>query len=220
MTHTKFIELLNLYLDHEITMEDAATLEAEIQRDPKRRAIYRQYCAMHKGCEQLAGAFANDRRGESRQVPAAAAPRRTLPGWVTGLGMAAAACAAFAFVFVSRQGDVPAPTVAAVEPTATTTPATSVYSLAELNARPALHAVYTPTLVNLSRPTANASQSEFYAATTGEAFDWMDQVKLAPVENDEFSFRVRPVVVEGSRTYRSHRPYEGNAEMTAFQFQR
>ncbi len=220
MTHTKFIELLNLYLDHEITMEDAAALEAEIQRDPKRREVYRQYCAIHKGCEQLAGAFADDRLDESRKVASFAAPRQTFMGWTTGLGMAAAACAAFALVFVSRQDETAAPTLAVAEPALATAPANSVYSLAELTARPELHSVYTPILVNLSRPMAKETQSELYASASGEAFDWMDQVKLAPVENEEFSFRVRPVVEEGNRTYRSHRPYEGNAEMTAFQFQR
>ena len=36
MKDNEFIELLNLYLDHEISQEDAARLEAEVQRNPAR----------------------------------------------------------------------------------------------------------------------------------------------------------------------------------------
>ena len=229
MTHTKFIELLNLYLDHEISMEDAAALEAEIQRDPKRRAIYRQYCQMQRGCTELATVFAADEVAapERRAVaPRARETRSVFSGWMYGTA-AAAACAVFTFVSLTRQSAPSAPdqlaetgsdsAVLAAAPQAA--PAPSVYSLSELTAtRPELHAVYTPTLVNLT--TTPREKPALYATAAGDRFDWMDEVKLAPVEGDEFSFRVRPVVVEGERIYRSQRQFEGNVEMTAFQFQR
>ncbi|MCB1105305.1 MAG: hypothetical protein KDK74_11285 [Cephaloticoccus sp.] len=228
MTHTKFIELLNLYLDHEISMEEAAALEAEIQRDPKRRAIYRQYCQMQRGCTELAAVFAADEVAapERRTVaPRARENRSVFSGWMYGTA-AAAACAVFTLVSLTRQPATPAPdqlaaTEPAIAPTLAAAPqaAPSVYSLSELTAaRPALHAVYTPTLVNLT--TTPREKPALYATAAGDRFDWMDEVKLAPVEGDEFSFRVRPVVVEGERTYRSQRPFEGKVEMTAFQFQR
>lgn len=230
MTHTKFIELLNLYLDHEISMEDAAALEAEIQRDPKRREIYRQYCQMQRGCMQLATAFAADDAvaPERRTVtPAARSARTAFNTWTYGVA-AAAACAVFTFVTLLRQpatnpeGTLTAATPAEPQTVAVASqpnPAPSVYSLSELTTpRPELHSVYTPTLVNLT--TKPREKATLYADASGARFDWMDQVKLAPVEGDEFSFRVRPVVVEGERTYRSQRPFEGKVEMTAFQFQR
>jgi len=234
MTHTKFIELLNLYLDHEISMEDAAALEAEIQRDPKRRDIYRQYCQMHRGCQELASAFATEGAisPERRSiVPPASKPARSVfNSWTYGAA-AMAACAAFAVVTFIRQpapsaeGTLASATPSAPQQTVATAapqpaPATSsVYSLSEFSApRSELHSVFTPTLVNLT--TVPREKSSLYATASGARFDWMDDVKLAPVEGDEFSFRVRPVVVEGDRTYRSQRPFEGKVEMTAFQFQR
>ena len=46
MKDSEFIELLNLYLDHEISVADAARLEAEVQGSPARRRVYREYCQM------------------------------------------------------------------------------------------------------------------------------------------------------------------------------
>ena len=39
MNDSEYIELLNLYLDHEISAADAARLEAEVQSNPARRRI-------------------------------------------------------------------------------------------------------------------------------------------------------------------------------------
>ena len=50
MKESKFIELLNLYIDQQISPEDAALLEEAILQNPRRRQIYRQYCRMHKDC--------------------------------------------------------------------------------------------------------------------------------------------------------------------------
>lgn len=233
MTHSKFIELLNLYLDHEINMEDAAALEAEIQRDPKRRDIYRQYCQMHRGCLELSAAFATEGAPSPERrsiVPPVRKPARSVfNSWTYGAA-AMAACAAFAVVTLVRQstpggeGALASAAPSAPQQTIATAPsqpapAPSVYSLSELTSpRSELHSVFTPTLVNLE--TVSREKSSLYATASGDRFDWMDEVKLAPVEGSEFSFRVRPVVVEGDRTYRSQHPFEGKVEMTAFQFQR
>ena len=42
MKDNRFIELLNLYIDRQITVAETAELEAEIQQNPKRQAVYRQ----------------------------------------------------------------------------------------------------------------------------------------------------------------------------------
>ena len=42
MKDTKFIELLNLYLDHQISETDAAALEAEIRQNQIGRASCRE----------------------------------------------------------------------------------------------------------------------------------------------------------------------------------
>src|SRR5471032_2854782 len=53
MNDREFIELLNLYLDREISAVDALRLESEVVADPKRREVYDQYCRMQKACTML-----------------------------------------------------------------------------------------------------------------------------------------------------------------------
>ena len=50
MKESRFIELLNLYIDRQISPEDAALLEEEILQNPGRRHTYSQYCRMHRAC--------------------------------------------------------------------------------------------------------------------------------------------------------------------------
>jgi hypothetical protein len=102
MKDAKFIELLNLYLDHQIP-DESAELEAEIRAIPRAAALYRQYCQMQKACNVLAadlraqapGAGAGSARPATRRrAPAygmppaslAAAVRRTAGREPSGLG--------------------------------------------------------------------------------------------------------------------------------------
>lgn len=71
MNDSEFIELLNLYLDHEITPADAARLEAEVRGNPERRRTYLEYCRMQKACALLAADFAADRPAVRRESVAA-----------------------------------------------------------------------------------------------------------------------------------------------------
>lgn len=116
MKDSKFIELLNLYLDQQIEPADAALLEEEIARNPARRQTYQQYCRMHRACTLM---FEQSRPesdiGEKVAMTAAAAeekinafpvPSRSYAwvGYATGL--AAAAC--LALVLVQRRPAAPA----------------------------------------------------------------------------------------------------------------
>ena len=47
---SRFIELLNLYVDREITPAEAAELEAEVQANEQRRRVYNQYCRIDRAC--------------------------------------------------------------------------------------------------------------------------------------------------------------------------
>jgi anti-sigma factor RsiW len=53
MTDKEFIELLNLYVDREISAEDALRLEKVVATNPRRREIYDQYCRIQKACSML-----------------------------------------------------------------------------------------------------------------------------------------------------------------------
>jgi anti-sigma factor RsiW len=104
MKDSRYIELLNLYVDNQLTPGEAAELEAEVQRSPARRKLYAQYCRMHKACTLL---FEADRELAPKTAAAVVAIRAagsgggTSPsergwswlGW-KGLGMAAAAAMA------------------------------------------------------------------------------------------------------------------------------
>ena len=54
MKDREFIQLLNLYVDREITADDARRLEIEVASSPERRKVYDQYCRIQKAC-QLSG---------------------------------------------------------------------------------------------------------------------------------------------------------------------
>jgi len=53
MSEREFLELLNLYLDREITPADADRLEREIRADASRHRTYLQYCRMQQAVRLL-----------------------------------------------------------------------------------------------------------------------------------------------------------------------
>lgn len=115
MKDSEFKELLNLYLDHEITAADAARLEAEVQRDPQRRKVYEQYCRMQKACKMLASDFVGEPavaednkvvRFDMAVAEAAEGRRKRMGNFYTiGSIAAAAACVAIVFLGRSRQAE-------------------------------------------------------------------------------------------------------------------
>ncbi len=75
MKDNRFIDLVNLYIDRQITAAETAELEAEIQSHPRRRAIYRQYCRMHRATTLVYESF---RANAPEQLAAAAAGQGTI----------------------------------------------------------------------------------------------------------------------------------------------
>jgi hypothetical protein len=113
MKDTRFIELLNLYVDQQLSAAEATELETEIRRNPDRRRTYQQYCRMQKACTQL---FEQERQtapstsklsralaAADRKVIAFPEPRRVwLQRGLYATGLAAmAACAALVFVRIN-----------------------------------------------------------------------------------------------------------------------
>lgn len=223
MKDTKFIELLNLYLDHQLTPEETALLEAEVRKSPARRALYRQYCQMHKACTQVGARFQKSAPEPRRVTPAAQRPRRSgLALYATGL-MAAAACVAIVLVNLPGDGAGVVPAESAPEPTgaavaAVELPLPTVPLMPALAPRQAeLHTVFsTRTLARL----AEESAPEAMFVADRERFDWMNQLHLMPLQPEPLLFELAPALTPDTRTFRSQRPYYGTAEMTAFQFQR
>ena len=227
MKDAEFLELLNLYLDHEISAADAARLESEVQRNAKRREVYRQYCRMQKACTLLAKDFAEQAAPaiESERITAFSA-RRTAwtPAIWSTVGLAAAA--AVAFVFIGRNQAV-APTATQPVAAAITTPApeplapppgavSDVRAIARTIAAPARRVELQPVLTANTLTVANTE------IAVPVQFDWMKGVQFAPIAPaaDELRFESRPTLKAGSSVYRSGRPMQGNFENAAFQFQK
>ncbi|HEY4302088.1 MAG TPA: hypothetical protein VGM73_14535 [Candidatus Didemnitutus sp.] len=57
MKDARFIELINLYVDRQISPEDTAELEAEIQTHAAHRRVYQQYCHMHRASKLVYESF-------------------------------------------------------------------------------------------------------------------------------------------------------------------
>ena len=49
----RFKELLNLYLDDEISSAELSELISETRRDPERQELFLEYCRIHKACSLL-----------------------------------------------------------------------------------------------------------------------------------------------------------------------
>lgn len=217
MKESEFIELLNLYVDHEIAAQDAARLEAEVLGNPHRRLVYRQYCQIHKACSQL---------GDQFQV--AMAPKaweETLPNggrnWTVAaaaMGLLAAAC--FTVVIVVRS-HVPAPLALASPSQAVALDRPSPVSPIASYRRELQPVV---DMRSLSLDGGNSGSVVLASeANENDPFAWMNGVRMGPVPSvsiDQF-FRSNPVLLEPAKdTRRSASALQAPVEMAAFRFQR
>ena len=218
MKDTEFIELLNLYLDAEISPADASRLEAEVQRNPERYRVYQQYCRMQKACTLLAADFTSD-------VPAAvalkSAPQRAsaLNLYAIAGVMAAAACVAFVFVY-RTPAPVPA-TGSQPSVTATVAPAPvapeAARTIAQTVTVPMHRTEFKPVLIT-KLLTQNPSTMEAFQDVR---FDWIDKMQLStmsrePVES--LRFDPRPTLKPSTRF--GPGSIQDAPERAAFQFQR
>ncbi|MDB6126260.1 MAG: putative transrane anti-sigma factor [Verrucomicrobia bacterium] len=221
MKESKFIELLNLYVDHHISPADAALLEAEVRANPDHRRVYRQYCQMQKACTQLGDAFRSD--SPAPAVPSKTIdfnPRRKLALATYAAGFAAvAACVAVTFVMRARFARAGAHPDSVAQVVAAAPANVSVAR--NPAARPALHPAFGPRSLNLREQNAELAD----AATAEQvAFaDWINDVRFSSmngVSPDDLRFDGRAPLRTEPRTYQSGRPFQGKVEMTAFKFQR
>lgn len=216
MTESKFIELLNLYVDHQISAADAAQLEAEIHRDPERHKIYRQYCQMQKACSLMADTFRTEAPAPARADEWASTGRRFAPfGYAMG-AVAAAACIALVQVFRSPSADVPTPSTAVAVATATVSESPAI-------AAPTAPASL-PTRVALQPAFAGfepvKSESSLQLTGSRVQLDWMDRVQLRRVTTEELWLQPRPTAQPDDLLFRSPRTFYGPAEGAAWRFQK
>ena len=234
MNDRRFIELLNLYLDHQIELEEAAELEAEVMRNPERRRTYDQYCRLQRACSLLGEkerSHAPESRGFARSLRDAerkiAASRRSTwsPAYVGGFAATAMAACVAVIVVVNRSTDsslvndgladsVQPEQVASGVPVVTTPgPAHS--------AAPSFE--FQPTFAATGLGVVRNAREAEIAANDREALEWMQRVELSPTQRvvvDEQAFETRPTLQADNRVFRGRHSLQGSTEFTAFQFQR
>lgn len=246
MKESEFIELLNLYLDHEISAADAVRLEAEVQANGARRKVYQQYCRMQKACKVLTSDFQTDGAEAGvaterkviafnpQRAAAIAAQRRRTNVVLTFGTLAAAACVAV--ILVNRGDRSPnraqdtAP--ALVQHNASATAAGAQRFASETSGPRALGnrngaAVSQTTLVTDPLLLTKHTEAEATVVAANDGADqlkWINSVQLRPLQQgvpaDELRFDVRPATLRPDpRTLPGNRaPAEAKVEMTAFRF--
>ena len=221
MKDAKFIELLNLYVDHQISPEEAELLETEVRSNPERRRVYHEYCQIQKASSVIAETFRTEAPANAPKI-ADFKVRRSSAGAVAYIGglLAVAACVAVVLGVRSRQQhsnlSPTAPTLAvAVQPKAIVPVAVAVAP------RPALQPVFGPRLLTLRETNAESTE---VVATDRDAFgDWMNDVQLASLPRtsaDDLQFDARATLQPDSRSLHAGRPILGKVESTAFTFQK
>ncbi len=239
MKESRFVELLNLYVDHELTQAEAAELEAELQRNPARRETLREYRALQRGCERLLEV-------DRSLAPRTAEAVRTLRGlrgaetrserswwngwsWIAGAG-AAAGLAVMVTLSVNR-------TVFPDLPQATASVAASAASSLETPTRggdatalemwdvtvPAVAEPRGLRMRSLWMPASAEREGGSVLVATAD-LSWLDEVRLPAVRAprpEELRFGDRAIPVRAvEQVPPSQRPLQATLEMTAFQFQR
>lgn len=237
MNDRRFIELLNLYVDDQLDPADAAELEAEVLSNPVRRRTYNQYCRLQRGCVLLGDsarslapsshAFARSLRDAERKI---AAPRRVVTWRFANTAMvsATAMAACVAVVIVLNR---PAPVADSGDPLFAEAEQPSLDKSAELTkvavvppsvTEPAMVFDIQPVLASAGLSAARTVREPDIAANEREV-EWMQRVELLPTHRvvvDEQTFEARPTLQQDNRVFRSRHSLGGNAEFTAFQFQR
>lgn len=233
MNDTEFIELLNLYLDHEISGADARRLEAEVISSPARRKIYREYCQMHKGCTLLAQSTVPaeiSTTAESNLLDFIGFRSSWTSGNYAAAMCAAAACIALIAVLRNANSSIGVATLAPESSAIASVQFTTVSNLAKSNRD-------LPRTVSVTSRTAEL-QPVFvaYAAgatpqhntnvTTGQndpRFDWMQRVHVASMQRvgaEELRFENKVNLTPDKNVLRSRRQIDAQFEQSAFQFQR
>lgn len=234
MTEDRFIELLNLYLDHQIEPAEVAELEGEVRTNPVRRATYTQYCRLQRGCNLL-GSQAHDAAPASARFARSladaerkiATPHRafTWSPFQVGSGVTLALAASVAIVVILRSPQSTSPAVAVIN-----APSTDVARM-EIGAG----AVATPALASLN---SFVPQSALMAVNLGaglameesdntttdqEVLAWMqrvDQLQRQALVVDEQAFAGRAMVPPDTGIVRRQYSQQASTELTHFTLQR
>lgn len=249
MKEPEFIELLNLYLDHEISAADATRLEAEVQGNPARRKLYQEYCRIQKACLVLAtdfrtetteGAISAEAKGldfKPLLANQATNRRNTKIGYyAAGTFAAIAACVTVVFINRGQPSTPVSPTIARSSPVPgiTRTPIEAMppikrSGLAAASSAPMSDSRSGATMVSNPLLLSGNSRGDGILSLSTQANDdqlaWVASLQLAPLQRvrlDDLRFGTSPAALrpEGRPLGGSRAPTEPSAEMSAFRFEK
>jgi hypothetical protein len=236
MKDARFTELVNLYIDRQISAQEASELEGEIRGNARRRAMYRQYCQMHRATKLVYESFRANAEGDSTPTKAPASiavlesrrKRQTMQRWTLYAGgLAAAACVAITVARVGavRSEDPVAPSMASQPVEA---PSSAIASAPVNPSVPARQ--IRAGLVSLSSGVVTETD---YAAAMATLRQEEQRLAVLTRENGQpaapqslfddgvFTTRERVVPVQTMRPVNARQRNDRAAvEFTAFQFQR
>lgn len=228
MKEKRFVELVNVYLDGEISAAETAELEREIRSSAERMELYRRYCRMQKACLQIAQ--------QHREAAAPAAgnvvrfpeekQRWVLGQWWRGAAYAGtAAVAASVILMISMSGPGQPQVTGPSVDTARKIVQIPVGEFARAESAGSRLASLSDRWSTLTRLEASAIPVSFNVRTPPEfapapsVVDWTADSVLPASGPIEFRFRTDSV--SGARVLHG-RPHGrgGDVEFTTFQFAR
>ncbi|HWA27825.1 MAG TPA: hypothetical protein VG734_19375 [Lacunisphaera sp.] len=232
MKDQRFIELLNLYIDRQINAAETAELETEIQQNPKRQAVYRQYCKIHTATKLVYASFRanaseqpvlpSDRTGV---VELFEAKRRKNNFAYVATGLAAAACLALALVRYNQSSPVASPVVTARVEASVPAVAPAVAAPVAPVAAPAVEPEVG--LVSLRNNATNSAELSAMLAVMREqdeeramASGHLQPARIQPLFDDGLFNTNRATPVPDQRGFRIQPAGAQQVEAAAFQFQR
>jgi hypothetical protein len=213
MNDKEFIELLNLYVDREISAEDAHRLEKVVATNPRRREVYDQYCRIQKACSMLSE--------ETLEMPAAnLISFPTQSPWRFGplvAGLAAAAACALVIVGVKNRPESQVPTDVARTMTASKAVDLAADSIA-------MKPVLFVRLPSDQAPRGAQLLADAGAQAPAAQLNWIGDIHLSPVTpsaSGDFLLNPKTDLKAAVMTdSQAARDTQEPAEMTAFRFQR
>lgn len=231
MKDSRFTELVNLYIDRQISPDEQAELELEIQSNPRRRQVYLQYCRMHRATKLVYESFRaqTEQPGQPARQPATIAHiqgrirQRRLRWAYAASGLAAAACVAFV---VMRSNLTDASTASPDLAAAQTTPAAPAVAVAAQPAPAPTVRAEAPRQAELANAALTPRDYASILASLRQ-----DEQSLLSLQNNNGAPRLNSLFDDGvfeERTGLQNRannlPNRKNprlqTEFTAFQFQR
>ena len=216
MNDKEFIELLNLYVDREISANDAVRLEKVVATNARRREIYDQYCRIQKACSMLSEETL-DMTSVRTTATVIAFPAQS--PWRFGpvmAGLAAMAACTVAIVGVrNHSGTVANDLVRSV-----TVSSPAALTVDSVSMKPVL-SVRGPVDTT---PRSARLLTDLDPQSTVAQLNWIGDIHLAPVAPSaaaDFLLNPKTDLKAGAMTdSQMSRDMQEPAEMTAFRFQR